>query len=168
MLYTRMKLPWAWAMATLRLYDFDNGVLAVDLRHLLDLLAPRSLEATWTISPVRLFYPNLARFEEDFEATGPGGDKLELLMRARSRVSGIILAEEAHATRQVIWAEFTAILPEQEGIWVTIRAIDSTFYEVTTDDDGVLNKIKSTYKDVRVAAGPAGLAPIPQLPRERQ
>jgi hypothetical protein len=37
-------------MATLRIYDYDNGVLAVDLRHLLDLLAPRSLEATWTVT----------------------------------------------------------------------------------------------------------------------
>jgi hypothetical protein len=34
-----------------------------------------------------------------------------------------------------------ATLPEQMDAWVVIRAIDSTFYEVTTSDEEVLAKI---------------------------
>ena len=151
-------------MATLRIYDLDRSVLAVDLRHLIALLAPPSLQATWTVSPVKLFCPELNRFDEEFEATGQGGEKLEALARDGARVDGTVMTELAKATVQVIWGEFVAVLQQQDSIWVTIRAIDSTFYEVTTVDATVLTMIKSTFKDVRVAAGPATSTSIPQIP----
>ena len=46
----------------------------------------------------------------------------------------------------------------------TIRAIDSSFYEVTTSDQAVLAKIKSSFKDVRVATDPVFSIPIAKLP----
>jgi hypothetical protein len=153
-------------MATLRIYDSNGLALAVDLRHLIDVLAPRSLQATWTVSPVTFHYPAHHLIEKEFMATGQDSDRLEELARNGSSVSGAVMAELAQATRQVIWGEFAASLPQQEVAWVTIRAIDSSFYEVTTTDDAVLDKVKSTYKDVRVAAGPANSAPIPQIPRK--
>ncbi|AMA58626.1 hypothetical protein BCCGELA001_21715 [Bradyrhizobium sp. CCGE-LA001] len=58
---------------------------------------------------------------------------------------------------------FTATFPEQNDAWVVVRAIDSTFYEVTSSDEAVLNAIRSTYKDVRVAPGPATSMPIPRI-----
>jgi hypothetical protein len=66
----------------------------------------------------------------------------------------------------VIWGQFVATLPEQMDAWVVIRAIDSTFYEVTTSDEEVLAKIRLAYKDVRVAPGPVASTPFPQVPRE--
>src|SRR5260370_16270503 len=53
-------------MATLRIYDYDNGMLALDLRHLLDLFVPCSLQATWTVSPLKLFCPPLNSFLDNF------------------------------------------------------------------------------------------------------
>jgi hypothetical protein len=152
-------------MATLRIYDKNNSALAVDLRHLLDLLAQRSLQVSWTISPVKLFYPTLNSFEENFEATGPGGEQLEVLAAGRSTVSGIILSGLANTTRQVIWGEFKAVVNPLEAAWVTIRAIDSTFYEVIATDPAVLDKVRSAFQDVRVADGPAISTPIPQAQR---
>jgi hypothetical protein len=155
---------------TLRIYDLRDGrVLALDLRDLIDLLAPRSLEASWTVSPVNVEYPTLGRSIDQFEMTGPGRsgeDQLELFAASGSSISGLMLAEYAHATSQVIWGQFVATLPEQTDAWVVIRAIDSTFYEVTTSDDMVLAKIRSAYKDVRVASGPVASTPFPQVPRE--
>lgn len=55
----------------------------------------------------------------------------------------------AGKTRQVIWGEFVASFPA--AWWMTIRAIDSTFYEVETDDEAALAKIRSTNRDIRVA-----------------
>jgi hypothetical protein len=55
---------------------------------------------------------------------------------------------------------------EQTDAWVVIRAIESTFYQVTTSDDMVSAKITSAYKDVRVASGPVASTPFPQVPRE--
>jgi hypothetical protein len=136
------------------------------LRDLLDLLAPHSLEVSWTVSPVRLECPALGRSLDEFMVTGPGGGQLESLAANGSSVSGLILAEYAHATRQIIWGQFVAAHPEQAGVWLVIRAIDSTFYEVITSDEVVLAKIRSAYKDVRVASGPVASTPIPQVPRE--
>lgn len=152
-------------MATLRIHDSNGPALAVDLRHLIDLLAPRSLQATWTVSPVTFHFPSHDLTEKELMATGQGSDLLEELARTGSSVSGAAMSELAHATRQVIWGEFAATLPRQDVAWVTIRAIDSSFYEVTTTDEAVLNKVKSTYQDVRVATGLANTAPIPQIPR---
>jgi hypothetical protein len=145
-------------MTTLRIYDYrENGVLALDLRDLIDLLAPRSLEANWTVSPVRLIYPKLGPMDE-FMMTGlgnPGQDQLEQLAASGLSVNGANLAEAAYEAWQIIWGQFTAFLPERTDAWVVIRAIDSTFYEVTSSDEVVLSAIRSTYKDVRVAPGPA-------------
>ena len=96
----------------------------------------------------------------------PGQDPLEVLAAVGSSVSGVTLWEFAHAASQIIWGQFVATLPEQNDAWVVISAIDSTFYEVTTSDEMVLVKIRSAYKDVRVASGPVASAPIAQVPGE--
>jgi hypothetical protein len=153
-------------MTTLRIYDYRNHVLALDLRDLIDLLAPRSLEASWIVSPVTLVDAQFGRSDDEFMIVGPGqlgDDALEQFAASRSIVSGNTLSEAAHATYQVIWGQFVAPLPEQEDPWVIIRAIDSTFYEVTSGDHAVLDAIRSAYEDVRVATGPVTSIPIEQV-----
>jgi len=153
-------------MTTLRIYDSSDGVLALDLSDLIDLLAPRSLEASWTASPVRVNHPDPGRFYDEFMMTGsrpPGEDQLEELAANGLSVGGVTFSEAAHAAHQVIWGQFVATLPEQNEPWVDIRAIDSTFYEVTTSDKAVLDAIWLAYKDVRVAPGPVTSAPIERV-----
>lgn len=128
--------------------------------------SPRAVPVAVTSAETR-DVPNA--FDEYFMIAEPSGvqfERLDVLARNRSTVSGAALVELANAVWQVIWGEFTAVLPQEDAIRVTIRAIDSTFYEVTTTDDAVLHKIKSTYKDVRVAPGPATSTPIPLVPRK--
>lgn len=138
-------------MATLRIYDLKEHLLSLDLRDLLRVLAPRSLQATWTISTVKSSQPG----QEWFEATGEAGEKLEALAQKDTRVSGVDLSALANKTRQVIWGEFTGSLPSMpDEKWVTIRAIDSSFYEVTTLDETVLDLIKSSFNGVRLAEAP--------------
>ena len=154
-------------MTTLRIYDYRDGALALDLRDLIDLLAPRSLEARWMVSPVTLIDPRLGSSFEEFMTVESGRldeDTLEQLAVSKSAVNGIALSEAAHATHQVIWGQFVGMLPEQkEDPWVVIRAIDSTFYEVTSADEAVLATIRSAYKDVRAAPGPVTSIPIGQV-----
>lgn len=138
-------------MATLRIYDLKEHLLSLDLRDLLRVLAPRSLQATWTISTVKSSQPG----HEWFEATGEAGNKLEALAQKDTRVSGVDLSALAKKTRQVIWGEFVGSLPSKaDENWVIIRAIDSSFYEVTTLDETVLDLIKSSFNGVRLADAP--------------
>jgi len=63
----------------------------------------------------------------------------------------------ARDTQQVIWGQFAASLPAHpEKNWITVRAIDSCYYEITTGDETVLNVIRSSFKDVRTAEAPFG------------
>lgn len=83
-------------MARLRIYDLDEQARALDLRDLLRLLAPRSLQANWAVSPVK---SSLAEYAW-FEATGEGGERLEALTQDDGRLSGSELAALAEDTRQ--------------------------------------------------------------------
>lgn len=138
-------------MATLRIYGLNEHLLSLDLRDLLRVLAPRSLQATWTISTVKSSQSG----HEWFETTGEAGKKLEALAQKDTRVSGVDLSALANKTRQVIWGEFVGSLPSMpDENWVVIRAIDSTFYEITTLDETVLDLIKSSFNGVRLADVP--------------
>lgn len=132
-------------MATLRIYDLDGGALAVHLSQLIDLLAPKSLDAEWTVAPIR------SDGEDKFEATGSGAEELEELVETFMPISGMALLIVSTNTHQIVWGEFIAILPGESGPWLTLRAIDSTFYEIGTDDEAVLNALRSAFKDVRNA-----------------
>lgn len=96
-------------MATLRIYDLKQHVLALDLRDLLRLLALRSLEANWTLSTVKSSKPG----HEWFEATGDSGEQLEKLAQDDAQLSGSDLAALAEKTQQVIWCEFVGSEPTQ-------------------------------------------------------
>jgi hypothetical protein len=75
-------------MTTPRVYDLKDHVLALDLRDLLRLLAPRSLEARWVVSTVKSSKPG----HEWFEATGEGGERLGGVAQDDGQLSGCIAA----------------------------------------------------------------------------
>lgn len=135
-------------MATLSINDFDDrGVLAFDLRDLLRALAPRSSTAIWTIKT-----PD----DGPFEATGTGGVRLEKLAETSAEIAGDKLLAIADDTVQVIWGNFVAALPDDpHREWLTIRAVDSSFFELETSDEAVISIIKSAFRDVRSALGSA-------------
>ena len=144
-------------MALLRIYDVKNRILAVELSGLLRLLAPRSLQASWIVRTVKSSRPG----HEWFEATGEGGERLEKLAQDNDQLAGPDLAALAEETLQVIWGEFVGSLPNEPGkTWVVIRAADSTFYEIETDDETVLRKIRSNYADVRADEAPIASWPL--------
>jgi len=132
-------------MPTLRIHDLDNGVLAVHLPQLLDLLAPISLDAEWIVAPVR------SDGTDKFEATGSGAEELEELADASMPVSGMELMILSVNTEQIVWGEFVATMPGAIEPWMSIRVIDSTFFEIETADVAALAAIRSAYQDVRDA-----------------
>ena len=149
---------------TLRIYDSVDHMLTLDLRHLIELLKPQSLIASWTVSAVEMTDQSFGDYLENVDATGEGGIRLDELALSGLPTKGTLIANIANDTKQVIWGKFTASLHGQDD-WVIIQAIDSTFYEITTADAKVLSRVKATYKDVRTAVGPAGSRPIPAVER---
>ena len=129
-------------MEKLTIHDLDGAVLAFDLRDLLRVLAPQSLAATWTIT---------SSIESVFDATGAGGLRLEELADTSAEVIGEELLAIADDTVQVIWGDFVGALPaDPDQQWLIIRAVDSSFFEIETSDQGSIAAIKSHFHDVRI------------------
>ena len=132
-------------MKTLRIHDFlPSKPIVVDPRVVFTMLGKRAIAASWQVAGV-------ARYDQVVMIVGnEAADRLEALSQSQSRVSGILLSELLHQVAQVIWGEFTAY-EEEHAPWVIVRAIDSSWCEVETDDEEVLDCVRRTFVDVRKA-----------------
>ncbi|NEU13291.1 hypothetical protein G3T14_14290 [Methylobacterium sp. BTF04] len=129
-------------MRTLQIHDLEpQHAAVVDPRLVLPMLGERAIRASWQVAGV-------ARFDEPFFATGEGATHLEALCQSLKRVSGVVLSQIFGRVRQVIWGEFSAY--DGDGTpWVILRAIDSSWCEVETDDVGILDRVRETFADVQ-------------------
>jgi len=76
--------------------------------------------------------------------------RLEELASLSATIEGAELLSLADDTVQVIWGNFKGKLSENsDESWVTIRAFDSSFYEVETSDEAALACLVSRFRDVR-------------------
>jgi hypothetical protein len=133
-------------MQTLQIHDLlASERIVVDPRAVLTMLGERAVRASWQIDGV-------ARYGEAIMVTGAeAADRLEALSRSPVRVPGSMLSELVHQTAQIIWGEFTAFEERQDVPWVIVRAIDSSWCEIESDDEDVLDLVRRTFSDVRAA-----------------
>lgn len=131
-------------MQILQIHDVLPGDLAVvDPRAVLPILGQRAIRANWQVAGV-------VRHGEALMVTGDeAADRFEALSQSAVRIPGSLLVELINQTAQVIWGEFTAIEEGKEAPWVILRAIDSSWCEVETDDKAVLDHVCRTFADVR-------------------
>jgi hypothetical protein len=110
-------------MKTLRISDLaERGYLAFDLNDLLEVLGERSGAARWVCCVewcIPLEDNSAIQLEEQYN--NPEG------------MSGALLLTLAKQTRQVIDGVFEAF--EEASLWVKLVAVDSTYWEITADDD---------------------------------
>lgn len=90
----------------------------------------------------------MAAHGEPLSATGDRADELEAVAESGRRISGTELRELADGVRQVIWGEFRGYWnPSAHAPWVTVLAVNSTFYEVVSDDAVVLAEVSAALQD---------------------
>lgn len=128
-------------MKTIRIYDLIDATLNFDLPQILAMLNPLKPDALWQVRSVE---DGDYRY---FDAHGSGAEQLEALEQSGDLTSGKMLAEMAKDLDQVIWGQFVAQSGEVQ--WLVLRAIDSTFFEITTADERVLRLMSDRFEDVR-------------------
>jgi hypothetical protein len=132
-------------MRTIQIHDLTRGVLAFDLREILAALGPRAHGTYWTVSDV-------ASPAQALDATGDGAVVLEELALSGERTTGASLINIARTVRQTIWGEFSGYSDKAaEEPWIVIVAVDSSWFEVRSDDAAALAGIRDAFKDVRSA-----------------
>jgi hypothetical protein len=124
-------------MTTLRISASPGSGLSFDLRELLDVLGDEGMRATWHCE-VGDFVP------------AEGSKYLPSAYDAASAISGAILYQVASQTGQIIDGVFTATREGEAGPWVILEAVDSSWWEVTTEDQ-VIDAVSGNFSFVRVA-----------------
>jgi hypothetical protein len=115
--------------------DLQDGVLAFDLVDILRLLGPEGLQSNWIV-------------RRGVEAIGDAADRLEKLSEENGRIAGTDLMEVASHIIQVIDGTFEGYRKGAVTPWIIIRAVDSTSYDILSDDEEVLKAVKNRYKKV--------------------
>jgi hypothetical protein len=130
-------------MPVLQIHDrLPLGRVAVDPRVVLTMLGERASCASWQVGGV-------APDDEALMVVGDAADRLEALAHSQSLVSGTLLSELLQQTLQIIWGEFRAFREGETAPWVIVRAVDSTWCEVETHDEDVLDLVRQSFTDVR-------------------
>ena len=120
--------------------DPNSGVLSFDLRDVLALLGEDGVRSAWTVRGVECL----------------GGDAAFALHHASEAgevLAGHRLAELARDVGQIVEGEFSGRLPDEDSDWITIRAVDSSAFDVQTDREDVFRSLKATFKRVDDLAG---------------
>lgn len=131
-------------MKTIRIYDSNQGSLEVDLKEILSFLDIEGRLSQWTVCEVEAS-------DEEFFSTGEGSKALSELVETGERISGDKLLSIARKTTQVIWGEFKAYKDKESPTpWLIAKAIDSTFWEVQSLDQFLLDKIANKCKNVKI------------------
>lgn len=126
-------------MSGLLIADKKDGpageLLAFDLIDVLCAIGVEAERSSWTASGV--------------ESIGPASEELHELSDRSARVSGRKLLELASRLDQTIDGVFAAYRPDATDPWVTVRAVDSSFFHVETPDNAVLSALRGQFHDVQ-------------------
>lgn len=112
----------------------DGNVLAVDLVDILHQIGSLAEESEWEISEV--------------ECLGTAADKLHQLADTNVRIPGDILLQLAANLIQVIDGVFIGYRNRESQPWIVIEAVDSSAYDVESEDEAVLEQMRQHFKQV--------------------
>jgi hypothetical protein len=119
----------------------EEGGLGFDLAEVLDALGPRVVRSAWTIEGLNY----VSRDETDIPVLHSGEGE---------RVLGAELLSILPNLLQVIDGEFRAFEAEGEP-WVTLRAVDSSWWDVVSEDSAALSAIRDQFHNVTEQSGGA-------------
>jgi hypothetical protein len=132
-------------MQGMSIHDLRDNHLAFDLRDLLATLGPTALTAWW-----RCRTPVWYIAEEDATI-----DALEWRDGKAAWVRGTKLVKDTQALRQVVDGVIEGVRSEGQPVndslspWVVLRAVDSSWWELYSDESTVFAAVRNRFNDVR-------------------
>ncbi len=123
-------------MRGITIQDFDDrNILSVDLKGILYLFHEKVIASDWKVSNVIALGDTSA-------------DELHIISDTNTTVGGQRLLELAEDVWQVTEGQFEASLDNATSPWCVIRAVDSSAYDVETDDYSMLEELRKHYRNV--------------------
>lgn len=122
--------------AGITISDADaKDFLTLDLRDILALIPEDGARWLWGVSGA--------------EAVGPSAEALHSASDAGDTLSLVRLREIAAKITQTINGEFRSFRDGESEPWVVVRAVDSSTFDVISDDAVFLEKVRGRFKRVR-------------------
>jgi hypothetical protein len=115
-------------------HDEMKGTLAIDLRDILRALDTDARSSCWRLRGV--------------EAIGAKAHELHRLCDEGQPVSGERLLALSAEVDQTIDGIFEAFRSGSESPWLRVCAIDATAFDVESDDDAILERMRRTFRTV--------------------
>lgn len=113
----------------------DRNFLRIDLKDILKLIGDKGLESVWTLHGIE-------------SVNGEFADEMHRLSDAGIAISGARLRVLADNIMQVIDGEFRGATDTVSDPWVLIRAVDSSAFDVCTNDGDLLKRIEVNFSEV--------------------
>ena len=123
---------------TIPMFSHRGGEF-VHLRVLLDILGSEGERSIWQV--------------ENVEALGSGADELHLASDSGRTFFGAELKRLVSKLEQIVDGEFIAFKSNESQPWIVIKAGDSTFYDVMTDELEVLSMFRKVFASSQFIAG---------------
>lgn len=119
---------------SLRLPPGEVGCLNFDLAELISAIGDSALSSEWQIHDLDCFGDSCSEFSAASDAAVP--------------ISGERLLNLAERITQIIDGEFVGHRLSHGAPWLVIKAIDSTWWEVWTDDETVRSSLRRRFNAV--------------------
>jgi hypothetical protein len=113
----------------------ERGAVAVELRELLQLVGPAASESDWELKDVEC-------------VGGSAAVDCHRLSNSGQRISGDQLIRLAAEVDQFIDGQFEAYRKNATKPWLIIRAVDSSAYDVESEDPRLLQRIQEAFRNV--------------------
>lgn len=127
-------------MTILRIKDKRHGIL-LDLDQVMDALGPDFTGCNWIIRD--------PENDDPFQAVGPGGIELENLARRSASICDSELRNLLRTTTQIIWGGFIPMSKRGgRDFLLRIEIIDSSYYELTTHDERLIDRLIRRFHDI--------------------
>jgi hypothetical protein len=85
------------------------------------------------------------------ECVGELAVTLHTAFERGAAISGGELVSTAGGVTQAIDGDFIATRRGETAPWLVVRAVDSSFYVVLSDDHGFIDELRARFRDVRAA-----------------
>lgn len=113
----------------------EQGVLKFDLKDILRLAGERALQSDWKLTEV--------------EALGKdAAEEIHQISDCHSLVDGRKLKKLADDVWQIVDGRLEAYDDDTDNPWLVISAVDSSAYDVQTDDEGLLEGLRAHFESV--------------------
>lgn len=119
----------------------EVGGLNFDLADVLEALGEKAIRSMWRA--------------DDLWCFGDSYAEIMALSEASTAIPGAQLLSIAERLTQVIDGEFCGSVPGCNEPWIVVKAIDSSWWEVWTDDVAALASLRERFHAVSEIHGPA-------------